>query len=65
MGSPKIPRNAGVVGRGLDSLSLDPGPRMQALRRRIRSRRTVAEAWEQTNKVMREAMDLVKAQPRA
>lgn len=64
MENPKIPQNAGVVGRGLNSLSLDPSPRMRTLRRKIRDRRTVAVAWEQTSRLIQEAMDQVKAQPR-
>lgn len=64
MGNPKTPQSAGVVGRGLESISLNPSLRMRPLRHRIRSSRTVAEAWEQTGKLIQEAMDQVKAQPR-
>lgn len=42
--------------KGFDSLTLDPSPRLRALRSEIQDRDVVAEAWMQTGRVIASAM---------
>ena len=57
----RVPRGARVVGKGLNSLTLDPSPTMRLLRRRLEHRNTVAEAWDQAGQAIRTSMSQVKA----
>ena len=60
MDSSKAPRGVTSVGKGLNSLTLDPSLRMRALCRTVDKRNTVEQAWHQVGRVIRDSMGQVR-----